>query len=256
LRIVYSTVSKPFAYWALDNISEASVHVSQELIFDPQSDSVHCERSTGNDARKLRNKVSHARRHHVSVSEYVSPNEQLEEEINNVSTLWLKGRKGPQIYLAHVHLFATRKGKRWFYAKQKTQNGDRIIGVLLLDHLESKNGWYINLLIAVPDAPHGTSELLAVSVLETLRQEGCSYVTVGTMPVLNLEEMIGFGPVSTKVTKAIFKVVKRVFPLDSRTVYWKKFQPTRYENNYLLLAKSRFGFREILGVLDALNASF
>jgi hypothetical protein len=88
---------------------------------------------------------------------------------------WLNARKGPQIHIAAPTYFQNRVGKRWFYAKQ----GEQIIGFLILNQVQSENGWLLNNLITLPDAVGGTSELLIIKCLETLKDEKCVRVITG-----------------------------------------------------------------------------
>jgi lysylphosphatidylglycerol synthetase-like protein (DUF2156 family) len=244
-RIVYAVVSERFAQWAMRNVCSALVQIGEELIFD-----LHDDPQKGAKGRKLRNKISHSRRTGVTVQEYLVCDKALEYAIEQVGIAWLKGRRGPQIYLAHIDLFADRGGKRWFYAQQ----GDKIIGVLLLNRLESREGWLFNLLLTTPEAPSGTSELLVVSALQTLHLEDYAFVSFGTVPIEQLEEIEGLGLISTSLARMFFKGAKWIFHLNARKTYWKKFNPNS-ERIYVLFSRPNIGLREVFGVMRALNVS-
>lgn len=243
-RNIYATVSERFALWAINHISSAAVQVGEELIFNPRRNP-----ETGAIARKLRNKVSHARHSGVIVNEYTMRNKPLESAIEQVASSWLKSRHGPQIYLSHVNLFAERTGKRWFYACQE----GRIVGVLLLNQLVARQGWLVNMVMATPDASPGTSELLVISALDALRFEGTSLVTVGTLPLERLDKIVGLGWFSRWMARTSFQVAKRIFPINGRLKYWQKFQPHQSEGSYLLFSHSNVGLRDLAGVMSALN---
>lgn len=244
-NIIYTTTSERFAYWAMQNGCSALVQVGDELISNPQHDPLE-----GSSGRKLRNKISHCIHAGITVEEYTTEDKELEAAIMQVGDSWRKGRQGPQIYLAGVNLFAHRSGKRWFYARQ----GKRVVGVLLLNQLKARKGWLLNLLLATPDAPHGTTELLVVSALEVLRREKCHYISFGTTPADQIGEIIGLGTLSSWIARIAFVVAKTVFRLDARKKYWKKFHP-QSERSYLLFSQPQIGLREIKSMMSALNVS-
>lgn len=244
-NVVYMIATDPFVQTALNSSPKSFLQVAQELIVDPTINPTE-----GSKGRKLRNKISHAQRDGIEVKEYTNNDKELEESISHAAEEWLKGRKGPQIYLANVHLFSERVGKRWFYAEK---NG-RIVGVLLLNRLESKNGWLFNLLMATPDAPWGTTELLAARALDQLRQEKCHYATFGVVTGETLGEIRGMGSCSVSIAKFSYKMITWFFELSGSCKFWSKFNP-RMENTYLLLNTPKIGFRDILDILKSLNAS-
>lgn len=244
-NIIYTTTSEHFSFWAMQNVCSAMIHVGNELICDPRHDP-----QEGSSGRKLRNKVSHCVHAGVTIEEYHSYDPNIEQAIIHVGKSWLHARQGPQIYLAGVDLFAHRTGKRWFYARQGTQ----VVGVLLLNELQAHNGWLVNLLLASPEAPHGTTELLVVSVLEALRRENCYYISFGTTPADQLGEIVGLGMISSWIARAVFKAAKSFFRLDARKKYWNKFHP-QSEPSYLLFSQPHIGLREIKSVMSALNVS-
>ena len=116
----------------------------------------------------MRRKERHAKKEGVVVHEYVGSDSQVEEAMQNVARKWLDARHGPQIYLSNIRLFEDCFGKRWFYAVKDSL----VIGVLMLNQLEAKNGWLFNHLIVTKDAPGGTPESLVLQYLSTLQKRG------------------------------------------------------------------------------------
>lgn len=244
-KIIYLLTSEEFAKWAKTHACRASLQLAQELFLDPVHNPLE-----GAKGRKLRNKISHSQRTGVTIHEYVSDEPSLERDMENTAKEWLKGRHGPQIYLANVHLFNERQGKRWFYAKMN----DRIIGVLLLNRLEKRSGWLYNLLMTSTDAPWGTSEMLAMHTLTTLRDEGCRFVSFGVVPGRRIKKIEGLGIISSCLARIGYKVSNWFFALSGRKKYWEKFHP-QCESTYILLNDSHMGIREIIDILRAFNAS-
>lgn len=245
LRVVYATVSKRFADWAMGNISGAKVQVAEELVVDPKNDP-----SIGQEGRMLRKKIKHSISEGVIVQEYIGQDSEIEASIEQVGKDWLRGRKGPQIFLAHVHLFEERLGKRWFYARQH----GKIVGALLLSQLEAREGWVLYLLMAAPEAANGTSENLVMHAIEKLRAEGCRYLSLGDTPAEKMGEITGLGAISSWIARNGFNASKKFFGLDGRRIYWKKYLPES-KPSYLLFSQSKIGLREIVSLLRAMNVS-
>lgn len=246
-NIIYVMASEEFSKWGIEHGCRALIEFGQELIMDPHADP---RARQGTHASLVRRKVRHALRAGVQVKEYVGFDKKLEEAITQVGISWLQSRRGPQVYISHVRLFADRFGKRWFYAQQ----GDHIVGVLLLNQLQAQQGWLLNHLMITPDAQHGTPELLVVTALETLQQESCHFVTFGSSPAKQLGQVVGLSKSSAWLSRQGFKLANKLFHLHGHNMFWEKFHPES-KPTYLLFHQSHIGWRELLGLSRALNVS-
>jgi hypothetical protein len=94
------------------------------LITDPQYDL-----KTDHQNFHLRQHLSHVGRSGVTVHEYprgITPDDQLEAQMESVYRRWVAARRGLQMYLADQRLFEGRSGRRWFIAKLE----GRVVGIL------------------------------------------------------------------------------------------------------------------------------
>lgn len=243
---IYLIVSEQFCQWAVGKISQASIQFGEELIVDPSNDPTR-----GRKGGKLRWKVHKAAEGGINISEYIGHDTDLENELDMVSNKWLKSRKGPQIYLSHVDLFLNRHDTRWFYAKKE----DHIVGLLMINRMEKEQGWVLNVLMALPEAPVGTSENLLLGVIEKLREEGCRFFSLGAGCRNALGDIEGLSTVSALLARGCFKVTNWLFHLRSRRCFLKKFFPSS-RPLYLLCSHSKIGLNELLAIKKATNASF
>lgn len=246
-NIIYLTISEPFAKWAIQNLCKTLIEYGEEIYLDP-----HCnpKNRQGTYASLVRRKVRHAQRIGVSVQEYKPNDLKIEKAIEQVGVAWLRARRGPQVHISNVHLFDHRMGKRWFYAQQ----GDQIVGVVVLNRLESRQGWHLNHLMFTSQAANGTPELLITSVLETLANEECPFVSFGAVPAHDLGEMIGLTKFSTWMTRKAYKIASRFFHLPGHKMFWNKFFPET-RPSYLLFEQPHIGWREIAALMQAMNFS-
>jgi aspartyl-tRNA synthetase len=244
---VYTVASDRFGAWATQN-GFAAVELARELIVDPRVDPLR-----GHAVQRLRGKVHRAEHEGVMAAElprWPARDPALEQEMERAVSAWLSARKGPQIYLTPLTLFAGRACKRWFHAKR----GGDVIGVMQLVRLDAYDGYLISQLIATPDAPPGTTELLAAFGLRALGAEGCAYVTWGPTPLADIATVTNLGTVSEKIGRAVFHVAGRIFHLDARSEYRRKFPVAREVSSYLLFDPPRIGAREAIGILRAFHA--
>ncbi len=243
--IIYITTSKSFALHAHQKIVHSIVEAADELIFNPQNDP-----KKGSKGRLLRGKVSQAIRFGITTHEYKGVDSSLEEKLEEVGSLWLKGRQGPQIYLAPVDLFSMRDGKRWIYAVCN----DQVVGVALLHEIKARSGWLLQLILTIPEAPNGTSELLVTTCIDILRAEGCQFLSFGAAPRKELGIIKGFGSFSTFLARVIYKGAKRAFPLDGRRKFWQKFSPES-EGTFVLFERKHLSLKEVGAIMKSLNVS-
>jgi lysylphosphatidylglycerol synthetase-like protein (DUF2156 family) len=215
-NIIYVSASESFAKWAIQNTCRILIKFGKELYLDPFDDP-----KRGPKGGLVRRKVRHAIKEGTTVQEYLPHDPQLENALEKVGQQWLQGRRGLQIHISHVRIFENRTGKRWFYAKQ----GDRCVGLLVLNQLKAKQGWHLNHVMIVPDAPHGTPEFLVTTALEKLKEEDCRFVTFGAVPTEHLNEILGLGRFSKWLAQSAFKISRKIFKLDGRKKFWEKFQP-------------------------------
>ena len=157
------------------------------------------------------------------------------------ASFWLEDRKGPQIHLGPLHLFKNRIDKRWFYVKDPDGN---ILSVALLKKVDLQHGWFIKFLVTTPTAPRGTSELLMTSVLETLRNENCHYLSVGMVPAPEIGIIHGLGKFYKSLARNLFSIAKWIFHLEHRKLYWQQFHPTPHRA-FILFSKPKVGIKDV-----------
>lgn len=244
-EVVYIVVSKEFAFSSIQRTSEALIEFGKELIFNPPSDP---KKHTGDRGSLVRRKVKQALKEGASVHEYMGNDSQIEHQIEEVGSLWLKSRRGPQLHISNVYLFQNRLGKRWFYAKKE----DKVIGVITLNQLESEKGWLINHLMVLPEAPNGTSEFLVATVLEILEKEGCPFATLGSVPAFELGEIVGINKFSILFARSVFKTAKKIVHIEGLSLFWGKFLPNE-RPSYLLFSRKRIRLKEVYSLMRALS---
>ena len=240
IRIIYLIVSQSFAKWAINTVCGALLEFGQELTLNPMNDP---SKMSGEFGRLVRKKIKHAAREGIIVYEYIQEDAKLEQSIEEISKKWLNKRTGHQFHICNISLFNDRAGKRWFYAK----NQDKIMGIVILNQFKAKNGWFLNNLMVIPDAPNGTSEILVISALETLAKENCTFVTFGMVTNPEFGEIMGLNKISAWIVRMALKLAYKVGHLEGQNIFWSKFNPQR-EPGYILFSRKTFGIRELMAI--------
>jgi lysylphosphatidylglycerol synthetase-like protein (DUF2156 family) len=240
---VYIIVTEEFANLAVEQLSFSAIEFGTKFILDPLKYVV-------SPTTLLRKKIRQSSRNGVEICEYTGNDINVEQSLQQVANEWVQARKGIQVYLAEPDLFSNRLGKRWFYAKHE----ERIIGFVLLNELQSHQGWLLNNVMFLKDSPSGISEHLVVSALQTLEKEQCRFVLIGPVPAKELGKIMGFGQTITLVVRWLFKAIRKICRLDGHEIFWEKFEP-EVGSSYLLFPKKRFRFSSIIALLRALNIS-
>ncbi len=246
-KVVYAIISDQFKNVLKQQQSWKMVEMGPELVLNPQQDP---RQRTGNYANLLRRKCKRASTDGVSVKEYNGHDPAIEDKIKLIADQWLKGRKGMQMYLVQIDMFASRENKRYFYAQDK--NGD-ILGALMITRLDAHKGWVINLLITTQKAEHYISEIILLATMDALRAEGCQFFSTGVVPMKKLGTIEGFGKLNTLMIRSVYKVVARICKMQDRLRYWKKFDP-QLASTYLLFNQKKFKLKDIVGIMRAFHA--
>lgn len=246
ISVVYVIVSKSFADWLSKSYCKISMEICDELIFDPIFDP--CLKS-----RRLKHRVDIALKHGLTVHEYIPTpvDANIENALQEIGIKWQRAIKGPSVFLGHLNFFESYQGKRWFYVK----DGEKITSMMMLSRIDSKDGWLLKFLVSLPEAFHDTSELLMVSVLETLRKENCRFLSKGMVPADQIRSVKGLGSFAEFLAKGFYKAIGKIFKFKKRKDYWLRYFP-KEEPAYLLFSNSHIGIREIRALMKVFKRHY
>lgn len=243
VSIIYLIASQSFTHWAMKNVCNAMLEFGEELTLNPLFDP---SKISGENGRLVRKKIKHATREGVTVHEYLQGDAELEQSIEEVGKQWLNSRRGHQFHICNLSLLNDRVGKRWFYA----MCDNKMVGIVILNQFKAKGGWFLNNLMIIPTASHGTSELLVITAIKTLADEGCEFVTLGTVTNKVPGEIIGLNKFSAGIVRLAFKLAIKLGNLEGLNIFWSKFNPDRVPS-YILFSGKSIGLKELLAIKNA-----
>lgn len=239
LNVIYITVSERFTKLAQEYFP-ILIEVCEELIFDPQIDPML-------KSHRLHHRMDKAIKHGLTFHEYIPFNEEVQNSLLDIGIKWQKAKKGPGLYLGHLNFFENPKGKRWFYVK----DGERITSMAMLSQLDAQKGWLLKFFFTLPNSFPETSEFLMLSLLTTLKNEGCHFLTKGMVPIDLIGEVKGL-KYSSRLIKSIYKMISVLFKFQKHKQYWQRYFPQKAPS-YLLFSNSRIGFNEIRALLRVIK---
>lgn len=238
LKVIYITVSEKFARLSQE-YCPILIEICEELIFDPKSDHIKSHR--------LQHRVDKAIQHGLTFHEYIPFNEEIEKSLLEIGVKWREAKKGSSFYLGHLNFFENSVGKRWFYVK----DGEHITSMAMLSQLDAQKGWLLKFFFTLPNSFHETSEFLMFSLLTTLKNENCHFLTKGMVPLDSIGEVKGLGYGSI-VLRSIYKIISFFFKFQKHKQYWQRYHPKKVPS-YLLFSSPRIGLNEIRALFKTIR---
>jgi lysylphosphatidylglycerol synthetase-like protein (DUF2156 family) len=188
---------------------------------------------------RLRNKVKRARRSGVSVREWEWDEQQHATDrrsLAEIDHVWLRGKGALAKELAFM--VGERGGpaareRRLFVA---SAGGRPIAYVTYSPCFGERPGWLYDLTRRRPDAPVGTVDLLFLTALERVAEEGSGWLHLGLTPLMQLDARHELPGASTAVGRVLRLVARHgdvVYPARSQEQFKLKWAPHVIEPEYI-----------------------
>ncbi len=141
--------------------------------------------------------------------------------IQAASRQWLASRKlAPLQFLVKMEPFAFPDERACFVAEQ----GGNLVGFAGVVPVPAREGWFLEDLVRVPDAPQGTSELLVDAFMRWSAGLGCRWVTLGLAPLA--------GPLPSALRFAR-RLSTSLYDFEGLRAFKAKLEPARWQTVYL-----------------------
>ena len=205
---------------------------------------------SGSAAMKARQKVRHARRAGVTVSEY-RPTEHrdhaLEAAIAAVSSAWVTGKKSRELrFSVGDNALADPADRRYFIARDAE---GRVCAYNVFLPYASGKGWLVDVTRRLPSAPNGVTELLVWEGFQTFRSEGALYGSMGLAPLANLLDEAGEGSSDEKLLNQFYERFNRFYGFKDLYAAKKKYGPTEWRPGYFVLSGRRLSPQLLYAVI-------
>jgi lysylphosphatidylglycerol synthetase-like protein (DUF2156 family) len=174
------------------------------------------------------------------VTKVINIDGKLIRETECLCKSWLTTRRSPTKFgwLFSVDLFKHSERKKYFTARDQT---GRLVGFLAASPIPARQGWYLEDVLRLPGAPNGTTDLLVVEVLKSLKDDGAKLATLGTAPMAregSIDSSVRHSHKLSKVTRVVATIFTIFYNFDGVRRFKAKFAPTWWESEYLLVSKN------------------
>lgn len=193
----------------------------------------------GDRAKKMRSGVNQAHRAGVSVETVETAEEEIRKETATLCQRWLKTRRAAMKFgwLFVLDPFQHAELKRFFAARDER---GRLVGFLAASPIPARDGWYLEDILRLPDAPPGTADLLVVEALTRLAAEGAKIATLGTSPLAKDGEQMVTAvdyPLSERMLHVAAARLERFYNFEGLRRFKSKFAPSWWESEYVLVPR-------------------
>ena len=190
----------------------------------------------GDRAKKARSGINQAHRAGIRVEALEAAGEEIRTETAALCQRWLKTRRAAANFgwLFVLDPFQHAELKRFFAARDAQ---GQLVGFLAASPMPERDGWYLEDVLRLPDAPPGTADLLVVEALTKLAAEGAKVATLGTSPLAtDGEEVVASGdhPLSERMLYLAAARLERFYNFEGLRRFKSKFAPSWWESEYVL----------------------
>lgn len=233
-RVCFFAVEARFA----ELVDLRALAIGDQAVWDPRAwpDTVAASRGLREQLRRARAKGVIVRRAH-SENGVVEP--ALARALERVTQRWLGTREmAPMGFLVRVDPLTPLPEHRFYLAERDGV----LMAFLQVTPIFSRQGWLLQNLVRVPEAPNGLSELLIDAAMRDAVAAGCDLVTMGLAPLS--------GNVSP-VLATVRWLGRALFDFDGLRAFRARLRPTAWTPQYACFPPSQGATRSLVDVLTA-----
>lgn len=221
------------------------VAAGEQPVWDPRDWS-----SVVQGRRSLRHQLRRAMNKGVRVEE-VQPGEAARDpEFGAVLHDWLASRRLPPLhFLVEPEVLNGVVEDRVVLAARQ---GDRVVAYLVASPVPARNGWFIEEVARLPQAPNGTAELLIDTAMRRFADEGRSYVTMGLVALAR--DCFLDNPRWLRTMMRLARAhANRFYNFRGLERFRAKMQPARWDKVWFISNERRFSLRALYAVGGAFS---
>ncbi|MFT7625447.1 MAG: phosphatidylglycerol lysyltransferase [Myxococcota bacterium] len=246
-RVLFFSADQAFMT-ALDGVvAFDSVAIGEQPEWDPRNYSLDAK-----ERRGLRAQVSRARNKGVTVRTVdpaeLSNNPGFRAEIESVLHQWRDARRMSAMrFLVDLEPFHYASERRYYVA----EHAGRAVGFLAVIPVYSRQGWFFEDMIRVPDAPNGTIEILVDAAMQAAHEHGDAYVTLGLAPLAGIPAGAGPHRLVRGTLRWCAHNLGALYGFESLRRFKQRFRPDVWRPQYLVQSPPGIGVGSFHAVLKA-----
>lgn len=247
--VAWFAVEQPFIdALAAAGLAHDALQIAEQPDFDPARHTLD-----GPDNRSLRSQVARARNKGVRVRR-IEPDElaerpgSLRAEIDRVLDRWLASRRMSVMrFMVDLEPFTFPERRRYYIAER----GSETVGFLAAVPVYGREGWFLEDICRIPDAPNGTAELLVHTAMADARDRGDRYLTLGMAPLAGVEPGPGPHPALRRFMRWCASRAGPLYDFAGVRRFKARFRPDRWTPQYLVAQPGPVGVAPLRAVLTA-----
>jgi phosphatidylglycerol lysyltransferase len=196
----------------------------------------------------LRAQLNRARNKGVAVHEWTTSRATASSELRAVLRRWLSARGLPPLhFLVESDTLTQLADRRVFVA---TRHAD-VAGFLVATPIPARNGWLVEQVVRVPDAPNGTTELLHDEAVRVLGAAGATIVALGVAPLSVRAGPTRGAPWHRGLLAWQRAHGRRFYNFAGLEAFKAKFEPDRWAPVFPISHEPRFRFGTLYAIASA-----
>ena len=235
-RVLGFCASEAFARAAV-----AAGAAAAQMTSEPELDPATYE-PVGGSAKKLRVYVRRLRRQGIEATGLPAGTAQVPAEFRRdadaLIDLWRRRAVGRAAHILEVDPWLRAAEKRYF-AVYDPKTTDRMWSLLIAHPVYPLDGWHLCHLIRDPEAPKGVTELVVMSAIETLGDEGVRYATFGPFASPRAGEFLGFGRIAEGLVRRAYDFAATTGGYGSSVEFYRKVQAGPWRPRYMIIFPRR-----------------
>jgi len=239
-RVCYVCAEERLRSLFADSRDHAIVAAGEQPAWDPQewAGIVRTRKSLRNQVRRAANKGIH-------VEDVEGDRAAGDPEFAEVLRAWLISRRLPPLHflVEPEVLGGVVEGRMVLAARQ----GGRMVAYLIASPVPARDGWFIEELARLPDAPNGTSELLIDAAMRRFAEQGCAYATMGLVALAHDCFLTNPWWLRTLMRWARAHA-NRFYNFRGLEGFRAKMQPSRWEKVWFISNEPRFSMKALYAV--------
>ena len=205
----------------------------------------------GGKTAKIRNAINHASALGITISEY-KPLEKrdklIEQQINDISDEWLRNKNSSELsFMLGTISLDNPMDRRYFAAYD---NKKKMLGFIMFSPFAGGKGYLADITRRRNKAPIGVMEKITIESFNKMKLEGVKWGTLGLAPLVNATDEPG---VAGKLFEFVYEKLNSFYGFKGLYHYKKKYNPTVWENRYIVYYPKLFTPKIAYSIIRAQN---
>jgi len=172
----------------------------------------------------------------------------IEQQINDISDEWLRNKNSSELsFMLGTISLDNPMDRRYFAAYD---NKKKMLGFIVFSPFAGGKGYLEDITRRRNKAPIGVMEKITIEAFNKMKLEGVKWGTLGLAPLVNATDEAG---VAGKLFEFVYEKLNSFYGFKGLYHYKKKYNPTVWENRYIVYYPKLFTPKIAYSIIKAQN---